>query len=115
MKAKQQHNWAQFFGIFTEQNVGRKTRIAVYQGAPDSLTDYWLEDGLPLVGVDIDPDGERGPAIQIMLQKPGQVAHMTHTVTGATSVKFTLSASGNADGLEIDNSDGETTVLQFED
>jgi hypothetical protein len=40
---------------------------------------------------------------------------MTHIVTGARFVKFTLSASGDADGLEVENSEAETTVLQFED
>jgi hypothetical protein len=73
MKAEQQHSWARFLKLFAEQNVGRKTRIAVFQGPPDSLTDYWLEDRLPLAGIDIDPDDERGPDIQIMLQKPGQL------------------------------------------
>jgi hypothetical protein len=79
------------------------------------MLDYWLEDGLPLAGIDLDPDGPTGPEVEIMLDnRTAPPATMTHRVMGARFVKITLSATGEADGLEIQNSNGETTVLQFE-
>ncbi len=108
MKAKQQHNWTNFLQFFTHHYAGRKTRMGVFSGSPDAKTDYWLEDGLPLVGIDIDPDGVNGPTVQIILQQ------MTHAVKAVRTIKFTISTNGDADGLEIETSGGETTVLRFE-
>ena len=117
MKPKQKHNWNAYLKLFLDQNVGRRTRLAVFEGTPESLTDYWLEDRLPLVGLDMDVHGPNGPQVQIMLQRTldGRPEHMTHVVDGARFMKFTLSATGDSDGLEISNGRGETTILRFED
>ena len=114
--AMKQNNWSRFLSLFGEQNRFRPTRIAVYEGAPDAMTDYWLEDGLPLMGIDLDTHGENGPTVEIMLgdSTRSDSRHLTHVVQGARFVKIVLSASGEADGLEIDDAEGKTTVLQFE-
>ena len=115
MQTQPQMNWSKYLNLFSEENRNRPTRIAVYEGEPGSMMDYWLEDGLPLAGIDVDPDGNTGPEIEIMLDsRPGESANMTHRVIGVRFVKITLSAAGEADGLEIANDKGETTVLQFE-
>ena len=116
MKTRPRHNWTTFLKLFTEENQGRKTRTAVFEGTPEAMSDYWLEEGLPLVGIDVDPDGTDGPDIEIMLQNQPNCTplNMTHTVKGARFVKIILSASGDADGLEVDNGRGETTILHFQ-
>ena len=115
MKAQAQMKWGKYLQLFSNENRNRPTRIAVYEGEPGSMLDYWLEDGLPLSDIDVDPDGSTGPQVQIMLDNgPTAPANLTHRVIGARFVKITLSVTGEADGLEIQNSNGETTVVQFE-
>ena len=76
----QQHNWAKFISLFGEQNRLRLTRVAVFEGPPTQMEDYWLEDGLPLTGIDLDAHGQNGPNIEIMLGNTGEpgAGHFTH-------------------------------------
>lgn len=116
VKAQTQRNMDKFLELFLAENRYRPTRIGVFEGKPGDMEDYWLEDGMPLGGLDIDPDGIAGPDIEIMLgNNTPDGPHMTHRISGTRFVKITLSVSGDADGLEITNSKGETTVLHFED
>src|SRR5690242_15110551 len=109
-------DWLGFIELFNKTNVGRPTRIGVYVGAPDSMQDYWLADGLPLQGIDIDPDHEVSSSMQVVLGGNGKAAsrNFTHVIKDPRYLKITLSASGVADGLEIDDGEGNSTVLQFE-
>ena len=115
-KTETQHNWTEFIRLFSGQNRSRPTRIGVFEGEPGKLTDYWLEDGLPLEGIDVDSSGSDAPTVEIMLgssEKPGSRA-FTHKIERARSAKIILSASGDSDGLEIENDDGAVTILRFE-
>ena len=116
MKTQPQHNWNAFLKLFSQQNQGRKTRLAVFEGTPELMSDYWIEEGLPFVGIDMDPDGKEGPEVEVVLQSSSQGTpkNMVRNVTGARFIKIILSATGDADGLEIDNGKGETTVMHFE-
>ena len=40
---------------------------------------------------------------------------MSHRVFVARSLRIVLGASGQSDALEIENANGETTVMQFEE
>ena len=113
--AAKQHNWSVFLKHFSEQNQNRMTRIGVYEGEPGEMSDYWLEDGLPLAGVDVDTHSKDAPVIEIMLgDRADDSRHLTHTVHNTRFVRIVLSASGEADGLDIENFEG-TTILRFED
>ena len=115
-KTEKQHNWSAFLRLFSLQNNMRPTRIGVFEGAPGAMTDYWLEDGLPLAGIDIDTRGEDAPTVEIMLgsvEKP-DTRHLTHTTAKARFVRLVLSASGESDGLDIEDDEGRTTILRFE-
>jgi Family of unknown function (DUF5335) len=101
--ATQQHNWTQFLKFYNEQNKGRATRLGVFENE----NDYWLENGLPLVGIDVDTRGERS-AIEIML------GNFTHTIRDARNIKILLSFDGSEDGLDITDCEGRTTILRFE-
>lgn len=112
---KQQHNWSAFLSFFSEQNRTRPTRLGVFEKERDVVTDYWLEDGLPLAGIDVDVSGEGAPTVEILLGDNSKDArHMTHVVKNARSAKIVLSASGEDDGLEIEDAEGKTTFLRFE-
>lgn len=107
MKAQRQHEWTKFLKFFSEQNAGRPTRIGVFQCDGDKVSDYWLEDGLPLMGIDIDTKGER-PSLQII------VGNFTHEVKDAVKLVFKFGVESDEDGIDISNDSGQTTILRFE-
>ncbi len=120
MKTQMEMNWSKYLRVFSEHNRNRPTRLGVHQGPPGSMSDLWLEDGLPLLGVDVAARPERLD-VEIMLgptPEPGRgpkAAHMSHRVFDARSLRIVLGASGQSDALEIENANGETTVMQFEE
>jgi hypothetical protein len=108
-------NWKTFIELFSVRNKNRPTRVAVFEGAPGDMSDYWIEDGLPLAGIDVDTHDPESPSVEIMLgDGKGDTRHLTHTVNNARFAKILLSASSEADGLEIEDSEGRRTILQFE-
>lgn len=100
---RQQLQWTAFLKFYSEQNEGRPTRLGVFEGG----NDYWLENGLPFNGIDVDVHGGRH-IIEIVL---GDFTHITKNVK---DVKFLLSHSGEEDGVDIEDFDGKTTVMRFE-
>lgn len=72
---------------------------------------------LPLTGIAADLRGDAALQLEIMLGEATRTdsRHFTHAVTGAGVAKIILSADGAAHGLEIEASEGKTTILRFED
>lgn len=105
--AKKQHDWARFLEFFSEQNAGRTTRLGLFELSDNIVTDYWLEDGLPLAGIDIDTKKEL-PSVQIT------VGSFTHEIKDAVNLLFRFSLKGDEDGIDVTTADGQTTVLRFE-
>lgn len=115
-KTETRHNWTTFLETFSRQNHNRPTRIGVFEGEPGAMTDYWLEDGLPLGGIDLDPRGDGAPIIEIMFwdREQKDARHFTHTISKVRFVKIILSSSGESDGLDIEDEHGAITILRFE-
>jgi hypothetical protein len=112
-----QHDWSKLLNTFSEQNRTRLTRIAVFEGEPGNMNDYWLEDGMPLQGIDVDTGGKDAPVIEIMLGDAvgnADSSHFTHIVSAVRFARIILSASGESDGLDIEDAEGKTTILRFE-
>ena len=105
--ATRQHEWTKFLKFFSEQNAGRATRLGVFERKNDVVNDYWIENGLPLVRIDIDTKKEL-PSVQIT------VGSFTHEVESAVNLLFHFSLSGNEDGIDISGANGQTTVMRFE-
>lgn len=99
--------WAKFLKFFSEQNAGRPTRLGVFERHGNNVMDYWLESGLPLVGVDIDSHQDRA-TIQISL------GALNHEISDATELKFLFSRVGDEDGLDVTDAEGRTAVLRFQ-
>lgn len=104
--AKTKHCWEAFLKFYSEQNKGRKTRLGVFEEG-DVVTDYWIEDGLELAGVDIDPNGEL-PTVEI------QLGGYSHSIADARSLNVHYTLTAEADGLDISDTHGKTTILRFE-
>ena len=108
-------SWQADLAAFSKRNNMRPTRLEVLGPAGEVESDFWLEDGLRLAGIDLDTDGERGTCVEIMLQAPSGSSknHMTHTVAGVQ--RLVLDTTDTHDeGLEIEDEDGSVTVMHFE-
>lgn len=105
--APQKHEWTDFLQFYTEMYKGCPTRLGTFENENGTIIDYWIEDGLPLTGIDVD-SSQALPSIEIML------GDLTHTVKDAKNVKVCFSADGFENGLDIVDTAGRTTILRFE-
>ena len=101
------HDWSQQLELFSKQNLGRRTRLGVFEPNEDAVTDYWVENGLPFEEIVMEfRDGSA--TIAIILRD------LTHTINNARKIEFHASIDRNDDGLNVTDSDGRTTFLRFE-
>lgn len=104
---KSPSNWQPFVKFYSDQNAGRLTRLGVFELNNDVVNDYWLEDGLPLIAIGVEPaNGDN--SVEIM------VGDMTHEVEDAIKLTFHLTSSGYEDGLDILDRNNRVTILRFE-
>lgn len=108
-------DWKTDLAAFGERNYMRPTRLEVLGPDRNIQSDFWLEDGLLLAGLDFEIDGESGPSVEIMLQAPAAKPqnHMTHSVAGVERIKLDTT-DGWDEGLEIEDKEGTVTIMRFE-
>ena len=108
-------SWQANLADFSKRNKMRPTRLEVLGPAREVESDFWLEDGLLFAGIDLEMDGDRGPSVEIMLQAPAGATHghMTHTVADVKRVELDT-ADGRDEALEIEDKEGEVTIMRFE-
>jgi len=108
MNTKQmQHRWRAQLTIFSEENLGRPTRLGVFEPATEGMMDYWLENGLALREVVLEEhNGSR--SIEIILDG------FTHTIRQAKRLEL-LFGDEPEDGLNVIDAYGRTSVLRFEE
>ena len=108
-------SWQARLAEFGKRNNLRPTRLEVLGSDREMESDFWLEDGLLLTGIEMDPDGDNGPSIEIMLEAPTEIpqTHMTHTVGQVRGIKM-HTTGGFDEELEIEDSEGAITILRFE-
>lgn len=109
-------NLSSFLRFFSETNKMRPTRMGVFEEGCDSPVDYWLEDDLPLAGIDVESHDGGKVSIQILLsnKEGAEKSHYTHVIEDVRFVKYLLGNENQSDLLEISGFDGNTTVLNFE-
>jgi hypothetical protein len=108
-------SWRINLADFGERNKLRSTRLEVVGLDKEVESDFWLEDGLLLSGVDLEMEGDRGPTVEIMLHAPAAAthAHMTHTVAGVKRITID-EPNGKDETLELEDKEGAVTILRFE-
>ena len=108
-------SWQSDLAGFGKRNNMRPTRLEVLGQAGEVESDFWLEDGLLLAGIDLDSDGDRGTCVEIMLQAPStsRKNHMTHTVPGLKRLVLETTDGRDA-ALEIEDGEGRVTIMHFE-
>lgn len=107
-------SWQADLAAFGKRNNLRPTRLEVLGPASEVESDFWLEDGLLLAGIDLDT-AKTGTDIEIMLQAPTASGknHMTHTVAGVKRLELET-ADGRDKALEIEDEEGRVTIMRFE-
>ena len=108
-------SWKANLAAFGKRNYLRPTRLEVLGPDRNMESDFWLEDGLLLAGIDLDTDGEHGPSVEIMLQaaKSTPANHMSHSVSGVKRIALNTDDSED-EGLEIEDAEGTVTIMHFE-
>jgi hypothetical protein len=108
-------SWQSDLAGFGKRNNMRPTRLEVLGPVREFESDFWLEDGLLLAGIDLETDGERGTCVEIMLHAPSASSknHMTHTVAGVKRVELETTDGGDVE-LEIEDEEGQVTIMHFE-
>lgn len=97
---------------FGERNNLRPTRLEVLGPTREVESDFWLEDGLLLSGIDFDLDSKSGPYIEIMLRSQAQ-NHMTRSIAAVKRVELETN-QGIDESLEIEDAAGTVTIMRFE-
>jgi hypothetical protein len=98
--------WKEFLRNFSMLHKGTRTRLGVFEIRDGVVNDLWIEDGMPLVGIDVDTkDGRQ--TIGIVFE------HFRHSVKNVSTIAE-VSGEDGAGGLDIQDAEGETTALRFE-
>ena len=103
----EKQNWQAFLRDFGDRNIGRPTRLAVFETIDGVSNDYWLEDGLRLIAVDEYRDHDRA-CVDIVLEK------YRHSIRDVVDVKR-FGSEGTEQGLDFLDASGHTTIVRFED
>jgi hypothetical protein len=98
---------------FGTRNNLRPTRLEVIGPTKEVESDFWLEDGLLLSGIDLDLDRKSGPYLEIMLQSEAH-DHMTHSIAAVKRVELETN-QGIDESLEIEDAAGTVTIMRFEE
>lgn len=108
--------WQTFLESFGERNKMRQTRLEVINKSGDVGTDFWLEDGLALIGTSLDKDGEDAPQVGIILdgETLRDARHQTRTVSRVRRVGHESDEAGRDASLEVEDESGDVTILRFE-
>ena len=108
MNTKQmQHRWRAQLTIFSEENLGRPTRLGVFEPATEGMMDYWLENGLALREV-VFEEHKGAKSIEIILDG------FTHTIRQVKRLELLFGEEAE-DGLNVIDVNGRTSILRFEE
>ena len=99
--------WKEFLRNFSTAHRGKRTRLGVFDIRDGVVNDLWIEDGVPLVGIDVDTkDGRRTIGIAF--------EHFRHSIENVSAISR-VSDEEAGGGLDIEDDEGKTTALRFED
>ena len=105
-KTIERAEWPAYIRDFTDRNKGRPTRLGILKMHEGVVNDFWLEDGLPLVALDVYDD-HAGARLDMVFND------YTHTIDGVARLDSIQDSTG--EGLDIADGEGTTTQLRFED
>jgi hypothetical protein len=114
MKARElsQEEWAKFFDAFSRQFRGRRMTLGLSEAA-EGRADT-LAEGLPLVGITVEPPHGPAESIVVMLGDSPH-GHVSHVVRAPCRVRIVQVNSGEDDVVIVDSSAGPATRIDFRD
>ena len=116
MNAKTGHEWSSFLALFLDRNQGKPSRLGVFVGEDRGIQDFWIEDGLPLRSVTVEPREGSADVEMVFGSKTGsEETAFTHHIAAARSIRFGLGLGEYEDTLEITDDSNNTAVLRFEE
>ena len=98
-------DWKEFLQNFSRRHRGERTRLGVFEIRDGVVNDLWIEDGIPLVGIDVDTKEGR-QSVGIAFEK------FRHSIENVSTISSSEEVDG---GLDIQDDEGKTTALRFED
>lgn len=99
-------NWTDFFREYSARNKGRPTRLGIFETRDGVANDFWIEDGLPLVALDVYTKNGK-TRVDILFE------NYTHPIDDAANLVH-IGGDEGGHGLDIQDADGKTTLLRFE-
>lgn len=99
--------WTEFLSPFVTHNLMRPTRLGVFKPDAGSLTDYWIENGLPFRGLDIE---YRKNEVTALIH----LDNLAHEINNVANIAIRLCVHGDDEGIDVTERDGTVTVLRFE-
>ena len=102
--------WRANLAEFGRRNHLRPTRIEVVDPSAGLESDFWIEDGMLLSGIDLEEDPRRDLSVDIMLQTPGLSVrnHLTQRIAKVQRLDL------ENEELKIEDSAGTVTIMRFE-
>jgi hypothetical protein len=100
--------WNEFLRNFSKLHRGKRTRLGVFEIRDGVVNDLWIEDGVPLLGIDVDTKEGR-QTIGIAFE------NFRHSIENALTISRVNDGEEVGDGLDIEDDEGKTTALRFED
>lgn len=97
----------QMLALYLEQNSGRPTRIGIFEPGSGGLTDYWIENGLPLDVIEVS-QREKHTTFRVAAGK------YSHQIVDPIRFSLHFTPDGTEDGVDIIEASGRTFVLRFD-
>jgi len=99
--------WKEFLRNFSTRHIGERTRLGVFDIRDGVVNDLWIEDGVPLIGIDIDTkEGKRTIGIAF--------ENFRHSIENVLKIIQVNDSEEVGEGLDIQDDEGKTTALRFE-
>ena len=109
MREIPRNEWVEFLDSFSRQHEGWLVTVEVLGAEIGAQVEA---QELPLQGITADLKGGGEDVISIILGG-GATEHVTHSITGPTHVRIEQTEDGADMTLQIESSDGVTTLLRF--
>lgn len=107
LETKNSDRLQRILAVYLKENIGRPTRIGIFEPESGGLTDYWIESGLPLDLIELSQGGKH-TTFRVAAGK------YSHRIVDPIRISFNFTPGGHEDGIDIREATGRTFVLRFE-
>jgi hypothetical protein len=106
-------HWALALAEINAANVNWPTSLEVIGPIGEVSRDYWLENGLPLLGLSLEKGKVETLNLAILLGGQTAREHLEHNVTDVVALALERDYEGHCYCLEVEDAAGRVTILRF--